>query len=146
MGISWILYIGIRESAKINNIIVAVKIAVILLSSSWGVSHVDFANFNPFAPIRLEGIMAERPSSSSPISVSTPSPRPPRKPESQARCPPGAHDLPGVIIILYVSVAFVLTGMVPFKEIDVGNRAPRRPCPDRIRWGGALVATGAVIG
>ena len=52
----------------------------------------------------------------------------------------------GVVIILYVSVAFVLTGIVPYKDIDVGNALPSALARIGIRWGGALVATGAIIG
>ncbi|MGD0781607.1 MAG: amino acid permease, partial [Candidatus Aminicenantales bacterium] len=44
------------------------------------------------------------------------------------------------------SVAFVLTGVVPYKEIDVGNALPAALGRIGIQWGGALVATGAIIG
>ena len=58
MGISWVLYIGIRESARINNLIVIIKVAVILLFVLLGISHVDFTKFQPFAPFGWKGIMA----------------------------------------------------------------------------------------
>jgi APA family basic amino acid/polyamine antiporter len=147
MGISWILYIGIRESAKINNIIVAIKIAVILLFVFLGVSHIDFANFNPIAPFGWKGIMAGAAiiffayigfDAVSTAAEETGNPR--------RDVPLGLMMCLGVIILLYVSVAFVLTGMVPFKEIDVGNALPAALARIGIRWGGALVATGAIIG
>jgi len=147
MGISWILYIGIRESAKINNIIVAIKIAVILLFVFLGVSHVDFANFNPFAPFGWKGIMAGAAIiffayiGFDAVSTAAEETRNPKR-----DVPLGLMVCLVVIIILYVSVAFVLTGMVPFKEIDVGNALPAALARIGIRWGGALVATGAIIG
>jgi basic amino acid/polyamine antiporter, APA family len=147
MGISWILYIGIRESAKINNIIVAIKIAVILLFVFLGVSHIDFANFNPFAPFGWKGIMAGAAIiffayiGFDAVSTAAEETRNPKR-----DVPLGLMICLGVIIILYISVAFVLTGMVPFKEIDVGNALPAALARIGIRWGGALVATGAVIG
>ena len=52
----------------------------------------------------------------------------------------------GVVIVLYVSVAFVLTGIVPYKLIDVGNALPAALGRIGIQWGGALVAIGAIIG
>jgi APA family basic amino acid/polyamine antiporter len=52
----------------------------------------------------------------------------------------------GVVIVLYVAVAFVLTGIVPFKEIDVNNALPAALARIGIRWGQAFVATGALIG
>jgi APA family basic amino acid/polyamine antiporter len=147
MGISWILYVGIRESAKINNIIVAIKIAVILLFVFLGVSHVDFANFNPFAPFGWKGIMAGAAIiffayiGFDAVSTAAEETRNPKR-----DVPLGLMICLGVIILLYISVAFVLTGMVPFKEIDVGNALPAALARIGIRWGGALVATGAVIG
>jgi APA family basic amino acid/polyamine antiporter len=147
MGISWILYIGIRESAKINNIIVAIKIAVILLFVFLGVSHIDFANFNPFAPFGWKGIMAGAAIiffayiGFDAVSTAAEETRNPKR-----DVPLGLMLCLAVIIILYVSVAFVLTGMVPFKEIDVGNALPAALARIGIRWGGALVATGAIIG
>jgi basic amino acid/polyamine antiporter, APA family len=147
MGISWVLYIGIRESAKINNIIVAVKVAVILLFVFLGISHVDLANLNPIAPFGWKGIMAGAAIiffayiGFDAVSTAAEETRDPRR-----DVPLGLMLCLGVIIVLYVAVAFVLTGMVPFKEIDVGNALPGALARIGIRWGGALVATGAVIG
>jgi basic amino acid/polyamine antiporter, APA family len=147
MGISWILYIGIRESAKINNIIVAIKIAVILLFVFLGVSHVDFANFHPFAPFGWKGIMAGAAIiffayiGFDAVSTAAEETRNPKR-----DVPLGLMLCLAVVIILYVSVAFVLTGMVPYKEIEVGNALPGALGRIGIHWGGALVATGAIIG
>jgi APA family basic amino acid/polyamine antiporter len=52
----------------------------------------------------------------------------------------------GVVIVLYVAVAFVLTGIIPYQQIDVGNALPAALKSIGIQWGGALVATGAIIG
>ena len=147
MGISWILYIGIRESAKINNIIVVIKIAVILLFVFLGVTHVDFTNFQPFAPFGWKGIMAGAAIiffayiGFDAVSTAAEETKNPKR-----DVPLGLMICLGVIIILYVAVAFVLTGMIPFKEIDIGNALPAALARIGIRWGGALVATGAVIG
>jgi len=42
----------------------------------------------------------------------------------------------GVVIVLYVAVAFVLTGIIPYKQIDVGNALPAALGSIGIRWGG----------
>jgi len=147
MAITWILYIGIRESARVNNIIVAVKISVILLFVMLGVSHVNIANLNPLAPFGWKGIMAGAAIiffayiGFDAVSTAAEETKNPKR-----DVPLGLMLCLGVIILLYVSVAFVLTGMVPFKEIDVGNALPAALARIGIRWGGALVATGAVIG
>jgi APA family basic amino acid/polyamine antiporter len=45
-----LLVIGIKESAKFNNIIVLVKVTVILLFIGFGISHIKLANWTPFVP------------------------------------------------------------------------------------------------
>ncbi len=147
MLITYILYVGIRESARINNIIVLVKIAVILLFVFLGVSHVNISNLNPFAPFGWKGIMAGAAIiffayiGFDAVSTAAEETKNPKR-----DVPLGLMLCLGVIILLYVSVAFVLTGMVPFKQIDIGNALPAALARIGIQWGGALVATGAVIG
>ncbi len=145
--ITWILYIGIKESAKTNNIIVLVKIAVILLFIVLGVSHINFNNLKPFLPYgfggvgRAAAIIFFAYIGFDAVSTAAEETKNPKK-----DVPLGIIICLGVIIALYVSVALVLTGMVPFKEIDVGNALPAALGRIGIHWGGALVATGAIIG
>jgi APA family basic amino acid/polyamine antiporter len=47
---STLLVIGIKESAKFNNIIVLIKVVVILLFVGFGISHIHVANWTPFIP------------------------------------------------------------------------------------------------
>src|SRR5512140_2394991 len=135
MLITWVLYIGIRESAKINNIIVLVKIAVIL------------ANLQPMMPFGWKGVMAGAAIiffayiGFDAVSTAAEETKNPKK-----DVPLGLMLCLGVVIVLYVSVAFVLTGIVPYKLIDVGNALPAALGRIGIQWGGALVATGAIIG
>jgi APA family basic amino acid/polyamine antiporter len=145
--ITWILYIGIKESAKINNIIVLVKIAVILLFVFLGVRHVSLANLKPMMPFGWKGIMAGAAIiffayiGFDAVSTAAEETKNPKK-----DVPLGLMLCLGVVIILYVSVAFVLTGIVPYKLIDVGNALPAALARIGIQWGGAIVATGAIIG
>ncbi|MDH4196119.1 MAG: amino acid permease [Candidatus Aminicenantes bacterium] len=145
--ITWVLFIGIRESAKINNIIVLVKIAVILLFIFLGLRHVSLANLKPMMPFGWKGVMAGAAIiffayiGFDAVSTAAEETKNPKK-----DVPLGLMLCLGVVILLYVAVAFVLTGTVPFKEIDVGNALPAALARMGIRWGGALVATGAIIG
>ncbi|MBB3186425.1 amino acid permease [Microbacter margulisiae] len=45
-----LLVIGIKESAKVNNIIVLIKVTVILLFVGFGISHIHMQNWTPFIP------------------------------------------------------------------------------------------------
>ena len=145
--ITWVLYIGIRESAKINNIIVLVKIAVIILFVFLGVRHINLANLKPMMPFGWKGVMAGAAIiffayiGFDAVSTAAEETKNPKR-----DVPLGLMLCLGVVIVLYVSVAFVLTGIVPYKLIDVGNALPAALGRIGIQWGGALVATGAIIG
>ena len=145
--ITWILFIGIRESARINNIIVLVKVAVILLFIFLGVRHINLANLKPMMPYGWGGVMRGAAIiffayiGFDAVSTAAEETKNPKK-----DVPLGLMICLGVVIVLYVAVAFVLTGIVPFKEIVVDNALPGALASIGIRWGGALVATGAIIG
>ena len=145
--ITWILFIGIRESARINNIIVILKVAVILLFIFLGVRHVNLANLKPLMPFGWNGVMAGAAIiffayiGFDAVSTAAEETKNPKK-----DVPLGLMICLGVVIVLYVAVAFVLTGIVPFKEIVVDNALPGALASIGIRWGGALVAAGAIVG
>jgi APA family basic amino acid/polyamine antiporter len=145
--ITLILYIGVHESAKINNIIVGIKIAVILLFLFLGVQHVNLANLSPMMPFGWKGVMAGAAIiffayiGFDAVSTAAEETKNPKR-----DVPLGLMICLGTVIVLYVAVAFVLTGVVPYKEIDIGNALPAALARIGIRWGGALVATGAIIG
>ena len=119
-----ILVRGIRESARTNNIMVLVKIAAILLFISFGLSFIHTSNYHPFSPNGFTGVLA----GGSIIfftyigfdSVST----------ASEECRNPKRDVPiGIIAtlivctILYIGVAVVLTGMVPWQSV-AGDAAP----------------------
>jgi basic amino acid/polyamine antiporter, APA family len=147
LAITWILFVGVRESAKFNNIIVVIKILVILLFIFLGVRHINLANLHPLMPFGWKGVMAGAAIiffayiGFDAVSTAAEETKNPKR-----DVPLGLMICLGVVIILYVSVAFVLTGVVPYKEIDVGNALPAALRRIGIQWGGALVATGAIIG
>ena len=145
--VTWILYIGIKESAKLNNVIVLIKIAVIILFIVLGVFHISVAHYKPFAPFGWKGVMAGASimffayigfDAVSTAAEETINPK--------RDVPRGLAICLGVVIVLYVSVAVVITGMVPFKAISQNNAIPDALTRFGINWGAALVGTGAVIG
>jgi len=142
-----VLVWGIRESAEVNNVMVAVKIIAILVFVFGAAHAINPANYHPFLPNGYQGLLT-----GSAIvfftyigfdSVST----------AAEECRNPQRDLPIGIVgtlaacaILYVSVAVVLTGIVNWKEL--GNAAPvvnalRALGFDSIRQ---IVGVGAVMG
>jgi len=154
--IATICYIGIRQSAAFNSVIVAIKVTVVLLFILFGVSYIDAANWHPFVPPNTghagqfgwSGVMA----ASGVIffayigfdAVSTAA-QETRNP--QRDMPIGILASLVVCTILYVVVAAVLTGMVSYKELDVA--APVALALDKyptLHWLGIPVKFGAVCG
>jgi APA family basic amino acid/polyamine antiporter len=119
-----ILVRGIRESASTNNIMVLVKIAAILVFVFFGMSFIHPANYHPFSPNGWSGVLA----GGSIIfftyigfdAVSTASEEC-RKPQRDV--PIGILGTLIVCTILYVGVAAVLTGIVPWHSV-AGDGAP----------------------
>ena len=56
MLITWLLYIGVKESVRANNIMVVVKLLVLGLFVGVGVMHINPDNYVPFAPNGWRGI------------------------------------------------------------------------------------------
>ena len=149
--ITGILVIGIKESARFNATIVVIKVAVVLFVVALGVKYVNTANWgtgwSSFAPYGFSGIGA----GAAYIffayigfdAVSTTA--------QEAKNP--QRDLPVGIIasllvctVLYIAVAAVLTGMVPWREVNI--EAPiARAFLDRGLIGASHVITfGALAG
>ncbi|MES2826552.1 MAG: amino acid permease [Bacteroidota bacterium] len=120
--ITWLVYRGMKESRNASNAMVIVKLAVILLVLSVGVFYVDTSNWNPFAPNGVSGVLK----GVSAVffayigfdAIST----------TAEECKNPQRDLPrgmmwAIIIctILYVAIALVLTGIVNYKLLAVGD-------------------------
>src|SRR5467141_3147985 len=54
--ITWLLMLGVRESSRANNIMVAIKLIVLALFIVMGTQHINTANYHPFAPNGFTGI------------------------------------------------------------------------------------------
>jgi basic amino acid/polyamine antiporter, APA family len=123
MLLSWILVRGVRESAGANNIMVAIKIAAVLLFIFGAAHAVQASNLHPFLPNGFRGVV-----SGAAIvfftfigfdSVST----------AAEECRSPQRNMPIGIIgtlvvcgVLYTSVALVLTGIVSWKTLN--NASP----------------------
>ena len=122
VAITWICYIGIRESKRANNLMVLLKIGVLILVITAGAFYVDPANWTPFAPNGIPGVLKG-------ISgvffayigfdaIST----------TAEECKNPKKDLPRsmfyallITTVLYVLVSLILTGMVPYDQLGVAD-------------------------
>jgi APA family basic amino acid/polyamine antiporter len=120
--ITWLVYRGMKESKNASNAMVVVKLAVILLVLSVGIFYVDTDNWHPFAPNGVSGVLK----GVSAVffayigfdAIST----------TAEECKNPQRDLPkgmmwAIIIctVLYVAIALVLTGIVKYDQLAVGD-------------------------
>jgi amino acid transporter len=120
--ITALVYRGMKETRNAGNAMVVVKLAVVLIIIFVGIFYVDVKNWHPFAPNGISGILK----GVSAVffayigfdAIST----------TAEECKNPQRDLPkgmmyAIIIctVLYIAVALVLTGMVSYKELNVGD-------------------------
>jgi basic amino acid/polyamine antiporter, APA family len=138
--IATVLVLGIRESARFNAAMVAIKLSVVAFVIGVGVFYVNPANWHPFAPYGYSGlsffgktVLGQEGAGGEPLgmlagaamiffayigfdALSTQA--------EEARNP--SRDLPiGIIVsltictVLYIAVAAVLTGMIPYQKLNI---------------------------
>jgi APA family basic amino acid/polyamine antiporter len=147
LAVTVVLVIGIRESASFNAAMVILKVAVVLFVIAVGAFHIDTSNWQPFMPYGVPGVLK----GAAYIffayigfdSVSTHA--------EEARNP--QRDVPiGIMIslllctVLYILVAGILTGMVPYHEIDLDAPVAEAFAARGLEMAHLLIAVGAVVG
>ncbi|HKR08189.1 MAG TPA: amino acid permease [Gemmatimonadaceae bacterium] len=116
--ITWLLMLGVRESARANNIMVAVKLIVLTLFIIMGAQHINSANYHPFAPNGFTGIHQGAAivffayigfDAISTAAEETKNP--------QRNLPIGILGGLAICTVIYIIIGYVLTGMVPYKQL-----------------------------
>jgi len=142
-----ILVIGVKESAQATGLIVAVKLAAILLFLAVGSSSIEPANWTPFMPYGFEGVGAAAAIVFfAYIGFDAVSTTAEEAQNPQRDLPIGIIASLAVCTVLYVAVAAVLTGMVPYTKIDVHAPVAEAMRMAGFKWGAAIVAAGALAG
>ncbi|MFQ5663685.1 MAG: amino acid permease [Terriglobia bacterium] len=147
MFLTVLLVIGIRESARANTVMVFIKVVAILLFVIGAAKYVSVDNLRPFAPNGAQGVLTGAALVFFAFigfdSVST----------AAEECRNPQKDMPfGIIttlvvcMVLYVGVAVVLTGIIPYTQID-----PRAPVSSALKqlglgWLEFWVTVGALFG
>ena len=153
--ISLLLMLGIKESARVNGVIVVIKVAVVLVFIGLGWMYIDKGNYTPFIPpntgvfgqFGLSGIMAGAGTiffayiGFDAVSTAAQEARNPQK-----DMPIGIIGSLIICTILYVLFAAVMTGMVPYTSLGVS--APVAVAIDKtpFLWLNKLVKLGIIAG
>lgn len=144
--ITALIYRGMKESRNASNIMVVVKLCIVLLVIAVGIFYVDTKNWHPFAPNGVSGVLK----GVSAVffayigfdAIST----------TAEECKNPQRDLPrgmmwAIIIctVLYIAITLVLTGMVTYDKLDVGD--PLAFVFDQLdlKWMSGIIAVSAVV-
>ncbi len=144
--ISYITYIGIRESKKATNAMVIFKLSVVVLVIILGFFFVNTANWSPFLPNGfsgvLKGVSAVFYAYIGFDAIST----------TAEECTNAQRDLPKGMIysllictVLYILIALVLTGMVPFSKLNLADPLAFVFNEVHQKWIGYFISVSAVV-
>lgn len=130
VAISVLLMAGIRQSSRINAIIVVIKVTVILLFMAVGFWFIDYDNYVPFIPentgawgsfgwsgiLKASGILFFAYIGFDAVSTAAQETKNPQK-----NMPIGIIVSLLICTILFIGFSFVLVGLAPYKELNVAS-------------------------
>ena len=152
-----LLVFGIRESARLNNIIVFIKVAIVFLVIGFGFMFVNTANWHPFIPentgtfgqfgwsgiLRGSAVIFFAYIGFDAVSTAAQEAKNP-----QRDLPIGILSSLAVCTVLYILMALVMTGIARFSELNVPDPvyvAIGKAGPG-LAWLKPIVAVGAIAG
>lgn len=144
--ITWIIYVGIKESKRSTNAMVVFKLAVIGLVILAGIFYVKPENWSPFMPNGIRGIMGGTAAVFFSYigfdAIST----------TAEECKDPQRDLPKsmfnaliICTVLYISLALVLTGMVSYLDLNVGDPLAYVFEANNVDWLAGVIAISAIV-
>jgi APA family basic amino acid/polyamine antiporter len=144
--ITWLLYIGVKESTRANNIMVVVKLVVLGLFVVLGGMYIDPANYTPFAPNGWRGIHQGAAivffayigfDAISTAAEETKNP--------QRNMPRGILGGLAICTFIYVVIGIVATGLVPYQQLRAADPLARALEVAGLPTASWIVAFGAVV-
>lgn len=145
--IALLLILGVKLSARFNLVMVLIKLSVIALFIAVAFSHVNPANWHPFLPFHWHGVMAGAALvffayigfdavSTAAEEVINP----------QKSLPIGIIASLVICTILYIIVTAILTGVVPYSQLNVSSPISMALLHIGFRFAAAVVDVGAIAG
>lgn len=151
-----LLVVGIKESARVNNVIVVIKVAIVLLfiaagigyvsTDNWGGSFIppntgEFGKFGRSGILRGAGVVFFAFIGFDAVSTTAQEAKNP-----QRDMPIGILGSLVICTILYILVAFVLTGVVNYKQLDVPDPIAVGIDAIGLKWLAPIIKLGAIAG
>jgi APA family basic amino acid/polyamine antiporter len=118
LAITWLLVIGVKESTRVNNWMVVIKLAVLALFVIVGSMHIDPANYTPFAPNGFRGVhQGAAIVFFAYIGFDAISTAAEETKDPQRTMPRGILWGLGICTVIYMIVGAVATGLVPYMQL-----------------------------
>ena len=150
-----LLVIGIKESARFNNIIVFVKMAIVFAVIGFGFMFVNSANWHPFIPantgeyghygwsgiVRGAGVVFFAYIGFDAVSTAAQEAKNP-----QRDMPIGILASLLICTVLYIAVAIVLIGIVPYPKLNVADPIAVGIDATGLTWLSPVIKTSALFG
>jgi APA family basic amino acid/polyamine antiporter len=157
LALTALLVVGMRESARLNNAIVAVKVLIVLLVIGFGFQYVNSENWTPFMPantgtfgqfgisgvIRAAAVVFFAYIGFDAVSTAAQEAKNPQK-----DLPIGILGSLAICTVLYILMAFVMTGLAKYTELNVPHPVfvAIEKAGQPLAWLGYLVNIGAIAG
>jgi len=153
--VTTLLVVGIKESARFNNLIVCVKVAVVLLFIGGAISAIKTLNWHPFIPpntghwgefgwsgvLRGASLVFFAYIGFDAVSTAAQEAKDPKR-----DMPIGIIGSLLICTILYILVAGIATGVTPYQQLDVPDPIAVAADHAGMGWMGSLIKLGAIAG
>ncbi|RZB14520.1 amino acid permease [Streptomyces sp. F001] len=145
--IAYLLNLGIKNAARFETVVVALKVLVVLLVIAVGVFHIDTANYNPFFPYGIGGAFTGAATVFFAVfgydAMSTAAEE---SKDAQRHMPKAIIYSLAISMVLYVAACLVLTGMQNYTEIDPESGFSTAFKAVGLSGLADVIAVGAIIG
>jgi APA family basic amino acid/polyamine antiporter len=153
--VAGLLILGVSESANVNNVIVLVKVGILLLFIGFGVFYINTDNWHPFIPpnnghlfgygvsgvFRAASVIFFAYVGFEAVSTAAAEAKNPQK-----DIPVGILGSLVICTIIYMAVAAVLTGVVPYTKLGVPEPIAVAVDAMNLPWFAKLIKIGAIAG
>jgi APA family basic amino acid/polyamine antiporter len=154
--VTWICYIGIRQSAFVNTLVVIIKVAIVLLVIGFGAFYVNPSNWHPFIPpntgtfgvygwsgvLRASGVVFFSYIGFDAVSTAAQEAKNPAR-----NMPIGILGSLLICTVLYILMSAVLTGLLPYPLLnDAAPVAVALGAHPELAWLRTWVIIGALAG
>ena len=144
--VTWLVYVGTKESRNASNMMVIIKLAIILLVIIVGASYVDIENWTPFMPNQFSGVMAGVSGVFfAYIGFDAVSTLAEESKNPQRDLPRGMIYSLIICTIVFIILALVLTGMVSYTALNVSDPLAEVFALKGIKWMLFIVSIAAVV-